>query len=192
MDYSNLTIVCYTGGTCGDLVSAIIDPSDAKFNSTLKTVLHNTNRIQLKKPHLFGSNQEKDQYLHDMSKLYSSIPSHDLDYHIQQKHKFVSITVEDFDVALWAARRFKNCHRPHVWEEMQKVCNVNNIEEYAQVLMDFSKLVSQHTDRIVKLEDVKNGNVINSLEAILGYSLPKNNKNLYSNWLSMQQNQFII
>ena len=38
MDDDNLKIVCYTGGTCGDLISALIDSSGSKLNHIFKTV----------------------------------------------------------------------------------------------------------------------------------------------------------
>jgi hypothetical protein len=66
-----MNIVCYTGGTCGDMVSAILDVSGAYFKNT--TVMFDQDRIQLKKPHLFASDQLKDQYLVEIAKKYKSI-----------------------------------------------------------------------------------------------------------------------
>lgn len=191
VESNSLKIVCYTGGTCGDLITALIDPTDVEFNTLLKTLNHNITRLKLKKPHLFLSNKEKDSYLQEISKQYTSIPSHDLEYHAQQNHSFISITVNDFDVALWAASRFKNCHRPNVWKEMVAKCGAESINDYAQILIDFSQLARQHTDKLVKLEDIKQGNVIEPLEKILDYRLPSTNKNIYYNWLKMQQGQNI-
>ncbi len=192
MDSQDITIVCYTGGTCGDLVTALIDSSDTKFNCALKTVVHLPERARLKKPHLFASDADKDQYINDIRKNYSSIPSHDLDYHVRRQHVFVGITVQDLDTALWAAKRFRACHRPHVWEEMQRLCGANSVENYAQVLIDFSNMLATHTDKIVKLEDIKHGTVIPILENMLSCSISKGSKNLYQNWLDLQRNQFII
>ena len=106
MDTNSLAIVCYTGGTCGDLISAMIDYHDATF-TVFKTVKHADRRQRLKKPHLFTTTEEKNQYLVEVAQQYNSIPSHDLDYHVQQQHKFISIIVEDATVAQWAANRFK-------------------------------------------------------------------------------------
>lgn len=183
-----LIIVCYAGGTCGDLVTAMIDPTEAIINTNLGTIEHVEFRRQLKKPHLFSTNEEKDRYLISVKEKYKSIPSHDLDFHVARGHKFVSITVEDFDVAIWAAERFKKCHRPHVWEEMKKFCGADDIAGYAQIMIDFSKVVVQHTNNVVKLEDIKTGKVIPALQSILGYELDAENKDFYNNWLNVQNN----
>ena len=173
-----MNIVCYAGGTCGDMVSAIIDPLGAYFKNA--TVMHEPDRARLKKPHLFASDQDKDQYLTDAGKKYQSIPSHDLNYHIQKGHKFIGITVREQDIALWAANRFKQLHRPHVWEEMAAVCGVDSVTEYAQIMIDFSNLVVQHTDSIVTLESICNGT------ALSNPILHNANKTFYRDWLALQ------
>lgn len=190
MESNNLTIVCYAGGMCGDLISALVDNRGSIF-SHYRTVTHVAERIRLKKPHLLTLD-EKNQYLSDISKQYLSISSHDLEYHCQQSHNFISITVEDFKTATWAAARFKNCHQPHVWQEMQQLCGATDTELYAQILIDFSKLVKQTASATVSLEDIISGQVINNLETILKFDIPKNSKNIYTNWLHMQRNMFVI
>jgi hypothetical protein len=87
----NLKIVCYTGGTCGDLITAMIDHRDSMFAH--RAVMHDMYRQRLKKPLTFADDIEKNQYLLDISKKYHSIPSHDLDYHVKQLHEFISIPV---------------------------------------------------------------------------------------------------
>ena len=47
-------IVCYTGGTAGDIVARIIDNQELSKD-----------RQRLKKPHLFFSDKEKDQSIND-------------------------------------------------------------------------------------------------------------------------------
>jgi hypothetical protein len=97
--------------------------------------------------------------------------------------------VQDFTIAMWAADRFRNLHRPHVWQEMQSKCGASTIEEYAQMLIDYSNMVVHNTDCIVKLEDIRNGQAIDALKK-LGINNPR--KNLYLNWLDLQRNRFII
>ena len=184
MDTNSLAIVCYTGGTCGDLISAMIDYHDATF-TVFKTVKHADRRQRLKKPHLFTTTEEKNQYLVEVAQQYNSIPSHDLDYHVQQQHKFISIIVEDATVAQWAANRFKQLHRPNVWNEMQKSCGANTINDYAQMLIDFSNLIVHHTDKIVSLESICNGTAIQDLKKYVD-NLQPGNEDLYRNWLTLQ------
>ena len=173
-----IEIICYTGGTCGDLIAALIDTHTSRFTNT--TVSLDTDRIRLKKPHTFDNDTDKDQYIADMSAKYQSIPSHDLEYHIRRGHRFIGITVTDWDVALWAAKRFKDLHRPHVWEEMTAACGAKTIEDYAQMMLDFSNLIVQHTDKIITLESIRSGT------ALQNPILQNTNKDFYKNWLELQ------
>ena len=187
MASDRLKIVCYTGGTCGDLIAAMIDSTHARFQNT--TVIHSDGRRRLKKPHIFANDEEKDQYITEMSTQYLSIPSHDLDYHVRRSHRFIAITVQDFEIAMWAARRFRGLHRPQVWQAMQTVCGAATIEDYAQMLIDYSNMVVNHTTDVVKLEDIRNGQAIQSL---IKLGINSKHKNLYLNWLDLQNHKFII
>ena len=178
-----IEIICYTGGSCGDLITALIDSKGAYFRNNI--VMFEQDRLRFKKPHTFASDKEKDQYLNEIVNKYRSIPSHDLQYHIRRKHNFIGITVQDLNVARWAANRFKKLHRPHVWTEMIAVCGVTTVEDYAQIMIDFSNLVTQHTDRIITLESIKAGTVLQN-------PILKNaGKNLYQNWQDLQNDVFI-
>lgn len=181
---SGLKIVCYTGGTCGDLITAMIDCRDIALNHT--AVMHSKQRQRLKKPTTFINDIEKDDYIREISTQYNSIPSHDLDYHVNKKHQFISITVNDPTVALWAASRFKHLHRPHVWEEMQRACGSTTIEDYAQILIHYSNMVKSYTNQIITLELIKKGSAVEELEKILQHNLTNDSKNLYQNWLHKQ------
>jgi len=173
-----MNVVCYTGGTCGDLISAMLDNSGARFKNS--AVQFAQDRVRLKKPHLFNSNNEKDQYLTDIKKQYKSIPSHDLKYHIERKHKFIGITVQDQTLAIWAATRFQQLHRPHVWDEMTAFCGASTIESYAQMMIDFSNLITQHTDDIITLESICNGTLLDNP------ILQNVDVDFYQSWLELQ------
>jgi hypothetical protein len=178
-----IEIVCYTGGACGDLVTALIDSKGAYFRN--KAVMFEQERLRFKKPHTFVDDNERDQCLAEMTLKYKSVPSHDLQYHLRQKHNFIGITVSDWNTALWAAKRFKELHRPHVWEEMTAASGADSVEKYAQLMIDFSNMIVQHTDRIITLESIRAGTVLQN--PIL--QLPS--KNFYKNWLDLQNNIFI-
>ena len=178
-----IDIVCYTGGTCGDLITALIDSQGAYFQN--KAVMFKQDRLRLKKPHMFANDDEKDQYLNEITNTYRSIPSHDIQYHINRGHDFIGITVQDLNVAKWAANRFKELHRPHVWAEMTAVCGVTTVEGYAQTMINFSNLVIQHTDKIITLESIKAGTVLQN------QLLSTGSKNLYQNWQDLQNGRFI-
>lgn len=186
MEPNLLNIVCYTGGTCGDLVTAVIDPKDATLNHKLKTVIHHAQRSKLKKPHLFSSIEEKVSYISEVKPQYQSIPSHDLDFHSSHQHNFISITVEDPSIALWAAERFKNCHRPYVWEEMQKFCGATSVKDYADILIHYSNMVKSHTTKLIRLEDIVLGKLISVVEDIIDMPVSKASKIFYQSWLEIQ------
>jgi len=178
-----IDIVCYTGGCCGDLLTALIDGQGVDYNKTKMVITQE--RSKLKKPHLFANNNEKDQYIIEASAQWQSIPSHDLRYHIDRRHCFIGITVKDKSLASWAAERFKQLHRPNVWNEMQKSCGANTINDYAQMLIDFSNLIVHHTDKIVSLESICNGTAIQDLKKYVD-NLQPGNEDLYRNWLTLQ------
>lgn len=187
-----IEIVCYMGGTCGDLIAALIDPTDTRFKVSTRTVAHDEKRIKLKKPHLFVNDTDKDQYISDISQFYRSIPSHDIEYHSIRQHSFIGITVNNTKTAQWAAERFKQAHRPHVWEEMQKVCGAESIKDYAQMLIDYSSLIKNKTDRILTLESIQNGTIINDLEKIINRPIDKIGCNMYNSWIDLQKGRWLI
>jgi len=190
----DLFLIVYMGGSCGDLITMLYDSCNGKINknrirsdirSDSNRIRSDSNRIRLskdrsrlKKPHLFKNNSEKDHYLIEIAKYYGSIPSHDLAYHIERKHDFIGITVDDFDIAMWAAERFKQLHRPHTWEEMTQVCDATTIKQYAEMYIHFSHLIKQHTDNIIKLEDIVNGKLLDVIEIESYY------RSIYTAWLA--------
>jgi hypothetical protein len=174
-------IVCYTGGTCGDLITAMIDVRGAQVSNN--AIRHDRKREKLKKPHLFGSDDEKDRYLIEISCMYDSIPSHDLNYHLDRGHDFITVVVRDQLTALWAAERFKKLHRPHVWEEMQKSCGADSVEDYAKILIDFSNMVSTKTTKIIRLEKILSGDAVKELVDLLNRDVYGG---IYQQWLANQ------
>jgi hypothetical protein len=173
-----MNIICYTGGTCGDVITALFDSTGTSYRGN--TVMIDADRSRLKKPHEFANDTDKDQYLAEMSTKYRSIPSHDLAYHTNRQHEFIGITVRDQAVALWAAQRFKDLHRPHVWAEMTAACGAHTVEDYAQMMLHFSNLIVQHTNKIVTLESIREGT------ALQNPILENTNNNFYNIWLKLQ------
>ena len=160
-------IICYTGGTAGDIISRIIDPSELSAD-----------RQRLKKPHLFSCDQEKDQYI--TNSIWASLPSHDFEYHRSRQHGILGICCRDTSTALWAASRFKAQHRPHVWEEMSRACGANTIEQYAQMIIDFGNMIANYTNNVLYLDRIIAGHAVTDL---LELDIPVIGKDLYTEWL---------
>jgi hypothetical protein len=174
-------IVCYTGGSCGDIITALIDPRDAVFKGS--AVMHHAHRQQLKKPHLFDGDAKRNQYLHNIGQQYLSVPSHDLEYHLRQAHDFITIAVTP-STALWAAERFRALHRPHVWHEMQQACGATSIEDYAQIMIDYSNMVRQHTKKVINLDYILDGSAADIVQSYTGQS--PLGQDFYAQWLQLQ------
>lgn len=177
------TIICYLGGTCGDLVTAMFDPTKATINGNSVQLVPEITK--LKKPHLFDSDSAKDRYLLDSSQ-YKCIASHDTAYHMSKKHNFISIVSDDMEVNTWAATRFKNLHRPHVWEEMSRYSGARTVPEYAQLIVDYSGLVRGYTTQLITLSDIVNGNLIKTISQWIDVN--DDAKNLYNQWLTGNSN----
>lgn len=178
-----MEIVCYLGGTCGDLVAAVIDPTGARLLGP--AVHHASDRVRLKKPHLFDDNTAKDTYLRSVSA--NSISSHDLDYHVRRKHNFITIVISNRPAADWAAERFRALHRPEVWQEMQEKCGAQDVDGYAQIMLDYSNMVIQHAWKHVNLEDIIAGRLISVLQQDFGIIPSPRAQDFYRHWIESQE-----
>lgn len=176
------TLIVYNGGACGDLISAILDVSEAHITDEGR-VRHNPNREKLKKPHLFDSNIAKDRYLAEAFLHYNSLPSHDIEYHINREHDFIGIAVKNIETAKWAATRFRLLHDDIVWQEMVAKSGVNDVNGYAQMMLDFSNLVASHTKNVLLLEDILQGTATERLADLTGEPISIDGQKFYQQWL---------
>lgn len=175
-------IVCYLGGTCGDLVVAMIDTSNAVIENGAVKI--DTERQRLKKSWQFQNDQDRNLYLELMQRQYRSIPSHDPDYHLRNSQSFIAVVVKEKSTAKWAAQRFKDLHKTHVWQEMQSVNNANSIEKYAQDMLDWSSWIKQQTIQTISVEDIISGRAHDALSSII--AIDATGVNFYNQWLQVQ------
>ena len=175
-------IVCYLGGTAGDLVTAMIDSSQTSIQKS--TVKLDVARQRLKKSWQFSNDQDRHLYVEAMQIQYRSIPSHDVEYHLRAGHSFLAVVVNTMNAAKWAATRFRHLHRAEVWQQMQSVNNADSIEKYTQDILDWSSLIKQHTARTISLEDILNGCAGQVLSSII--DIDTTGLNLYHQWLPLQ------
>lgn len=175
-------IVCYLGGTGGDLIVAMIDSTGVTIENS--TVQISRERQGLKKSWQFQNDNDRNLYVEQMRTQYKSIPSHDPEYHLRNKQSFIAVVVNRKSTAEWAANRFKNLHRPHVWQEMQSVNNADSIEKYTQDILDWSSWIKQHTEKTISLEDILNGCACEALSSII--TIESAGVNLYNQWLQVQ------
>jgi len=176
-----VNIVCFMGGTAGDLVTALLDSRGVVMGPFSAEVP--AHRTQLKKPHMFYNDSQKDSML---SSIDGVVSSHDYDYHLRRGHKIIIVTVTDMDSAMWAATRFKDLHRNHVWAEMSAKCGAETIEQYAQMYLDFSIYAIENQNALtINLNDILNGNLLNCLRE-LNIPVSANAQELYNIWLNKE------
>lgn len=173
------TIVCYNGGCFGDLITALIDTTDAVINNG--TVIHNRSRLRLKEYFNFKSDHEKDDYLSNHTE-YKSVASHDIKYHIKKRHPFIGIVTEDLNVALQLSIRFLKLK-----EEVYNITdttNFKNVNEHANTILNSSKLIKTFSKRIITAESILAGTGLSDLGKLTDLDI--NSENFYNKWLKEQ------
>jgi hypothetical protein len=159
----SLDFVVYMGGTCGDLITAMIDSTDARLGDQGQVML-SPDRVKLKKPHQFANDSERDHYVQQALLNYRILSSHDIQYHQRKQHQFLAIGVKNYITATWAAQRFKDLHQPHVWEEMMQACGAETVGQYAETMLHYTTLVESLATQMIWLEDILAGEVHKQLQ----------------------------
>lgn len=175
-------IVCYLGGTGGDIVVATIDSTGCSLNQN--SVVYDSQRQHLKKSWQFSNDAGKLQYLNHIKQSYRSIPSHDTNFHINHGHDFIAVVVANQSTALWASNRFKNLHRPEVWKEMSSINQADTVEKYAHDILDWSTWIQSYTNKIIFLEDILDGCIEQKLCSII--HTDNIDSKFYHQWLQVQ------
>ena len=174
-----MDIVLYMGGCCGDIVTGIIDTRGVSI-ITGKCILLKK-RSRLKKSFEFDNDADRNAYIQDAKHHWKSIPSHDAEYHIRNKHHYTGIVCHDQKTALWCATRFRKLHSDPVWKRMSKNSGAKTIEEYAQQILDFSNMIETYAHNTIELNDIINGNAIQRLEKLT--TIDVNARILYDQWI---------
>lgn len=174
--------VVYMGGTCGDLVSAVIDNRGNSVDGT--KIQMQVTRALLKKPYIFKDSAEKLRYLDEIKDMYTCIPSHDVEFHIEQVHDIIGIAVETEYIANWCAERFKAVHRPAVWEQVCKSMNIETVNDYAEMLLNYSTgVIKPATNNIITVEEILDGKLCEKLHS---FGIDTLDEELYNNWINAQ------
>ena len=174
-----MDIICYAGGTCGDIVASVIDSTDSQLEgSRIQTSM---TRSKLKSWLHGMSEAELLGYIESMKLCYLSIPSHRIDFHLKHKHDYITTYADSYELAHWCATRFKNLHPPVVW---QKLMNGGTVEDYANIILNTSSHMAEHTDKVISLRDILDGNLLDSLSKYIKTPL---NQDLYFSWLAKQR-----
>ena len=136
---------------------------------------------QLKEYFNFKSDQEKDDYLNNYTE-YKSVSSHDIKYHIKKRHLFIGVVTEDLNVALQLSTRFLKL-KEEVYN-ITDITNFKNINEYANTILNSSKLIKIFSKKIITAESILAGTGLSDLEKLT--ELDTNSENFYNKSLKEQ------
>jgi hypothetical protein len=173
---NDVTIVCFLGGACGDIVTAIIDSTSATVDIDGRIILPK-DRSKLKDLNNFNNDDEKDQMIENIK--YKSISSHDYKYHFIKRHSILYIGIFDTKMAMWAATRFKRLH-PGSWTDL----NCQSIESHAIQYIEHTNMVSNNKKiKVLDIQDIISGKLIKKLKEF-GFEIDELSNTLYSTWLN--------
>ena len=181
-------IVSHIGGTCGDLVTAVIDSTDASIDWTHAVKMPKT-RLTLKTK--INTDEDITQYLLEIFDKYKSISSHlpISDILLKDNIKLITPVIHEKEIALWAANRFVKVNLKKPYNHfMNRLCK--NDEEYADILLEHSKFsteIKPNTNTIlINVRDIVEGNLITKLQNYMDTEL---DNNFYQQWLSYDINR---
>jgi len=172
-------LILYMGGCCGDIVTGLIDTKGISIQSGKCVMLKE--RAKLKRSFVFENDAQKNTYILSSGKHWKSLPTHDTEFHLKQKHEYIGITCKNKKVAIWCAERFRNLHTPVVWERICKTISITSTDEYAQTIIDFSDYIGTYAKHTLDIDDIIEGNAIEKLKEFT--ELDITSTIMYSQWL---------
>ena len=179
------TIVCFAGGTSGDIVVAVMDPKNCQYDPQKARMKIAKDRAEMKIPWTFQGDEQKNNFIRKSFQKYETIPSHDVDFHIGQGAKNVlGITCFDKDLRDRSAKRFKAIHTDEDWNSLLKVTKTETVDQYSDDILAISKKLDASFPTI-DLVSIINGTLLEKLGA-LGYKIPDSGISLYDKWIKNQ------
>lgn len=175
-----MDIVLYMGGCCGDIITGLIDTKGVSITSDARCAVLKE-RARLKRGFEFENDAERDTYIQASSLHWKSLPSHDTEYHIRKQHDYIGIICKNEKVAYWSAERFRNLHRPVVWERMCKSIGITSTNEYAQNIIHYGNYIGPTAKNTLDIQDIIEGNAIEQLKTLTDIDSCANI--LYKQWI---------
>lgn len=179
-----IDIVVFMGGSCGDLVTALIDDRTCEVDSQSGIVIMDESRRCLKKAKNFGDDIDKDIWLQEVTTRYRSVPSHDIDYHVKRQHRIIGITVRDSAVANWCAHRFCDCIRTQTWHNICATLSIKTVDEYATSMLHYTSMLENLTPFTISVEEILCGNALSKLSTISNNGICQGSDDFYHRWLA--------
>ncbi len=164
-------VILYQPGAYGDLVTSIIDRTDFKIGTN--RIIPNSDRMSyVSKTNSTTTYEDLDLIYAEYSKKYLAISNHFFWYNMIRRHDFILIdTSEDVD--------FEYCHN--------RVTNLvpnhhsRSLKERKKKLLPLINKAKEKTNKIIKLSDILNGNLLTVLKQWISTPL---NEDIYEHFMS--------
>lgn len=172
-----MDIILYTLGTCGNMVTAVIDNTGYRFDGRHYESF--AERIKLRNRFYQNTmtDNDRDNYIIEMSKKYKSLASHQYQYHIDRGHSYILVMPSTEEEIQWSINRFKTIH-PNSPMDVKTAHNYYN---------EFITKSKQHTNKIITLTDIWSGNLLERLKEYVSTPL---NEEVYHQWLAKELNTY--
>lgn len=170
-----MDIILYTPGTCGNMVTAVIDNNGYNFDGKHYECFNERKKLRNTFYQRTMTDEDRDNYIIEIAKKYKSLASHQYNYHIDRGHQYILVIPSTDEEIQWSIHRFNNIH-PHI------AMNVTNAPNYYNNFINEAK---QHTNKIITLTDIWSGNLLNRLKEYISTPL---DEEVYYQWLAKEIN----
>ncbi len=169
--------VVYPPGSCGNMVSAVIDSTG--LISGYRHVTFESDKLKLLQQQYRDAmtDSDRDEYVQYISEKYLSVPSHSFEYHVKRKHDFIFLLPNNIETIEWTIQRIQDI-LPDT-NEYLTLSFVTNI-------INFCK---PHANKIIYVEDILEGKLIEKLKEFIQTPL---NEEFYFAWLSRMKKVYPI
>lgn len=174
-------VILFLGGYAGDLVTSVIDSQGCAVRPR-GTVFMTPDRIFFKTSSNLSS-IDKNKEFDNLKLNYKSIPSHDFDYHLSERHNIILVTSKTRRACEIAASRFFVLVTP---EMLKEIYNVSTESELADYYETCSHKFEQIDAPKIYLEDILDGRLLEKLSNIVDTPL---NEKIYNKWLQYDNNK---
>lgn len=161
--------VVYPPGSCGNMVSAVIDSQGVIGGYRHVTFIPDKLRLLKQQDRDSMTDSDRDEYVKDIETKYLAVPSHSFEYHVKRKHDFIFLLPNSIETIQWSINRIKDILPDR--NEYLTLSFVNNIINCCK----------PHSSKIILVEDIVQGKLIEKLQEFI--STPLNEK-FYYDWLS--------
>ncbi len=170
-----MIVVYFLGGYAGDLVTSVMDSTGCVVVPSGKISMPMERKI-FKGSHIHTEEEKKFHY-ERLSKLYKSIPSLHIEYHLKEKHNVIAVTGTTKWAFKLAATRFINLHTPNA---AKKIYNKETVEELAEYYEHESTKSLNLGVPVLFFEDIIAGSLLEKLKEFTDLPL---DKTIYDVWL---------